>query len=171
MIQAPASRSASPCTSCLSPKYQRRIWSVRHQSENVNYLFKMCNAFRTSLWTCTSASSGVITASHSARRGQRNSCWTQLLLTSYGWVSYSPLSTLYRQKKTKQTPFHSNDLRLFQVPDTFIVNSLYTYKHDTTKENEFIRILDNGEVLRSIRFALPFLSARQKFFSSKTCFI
>ena len=38
------------------------------------------------------------------------------------------------------------------VPDTFFVNEKSAYTHQTTTENQFLRILHTGEVLRSIRY-------------------
>ena len=37
------------------------------------------------------------------------------------------------------------------VPDTFFVNEKTAYFHKATTENQFLRILHTGEILRSIR--------------------
>ena len=37
------------------------------------------------------------------------------------------------------------------VPDTFFVNEKTAYFHEATAENQFLRILHTGEILRSIR--------------------
>ena len=39
------------------------------------------------------------------------------------------------------------------VPDTFFVNEKTAYFHDATTDNQFLRILHTGEILRSIRYA------------------
>ena len=39
------------------------------------------------------------------------------------------------------------------VPDTFFVNEKTAYFHKATTENQFLRILHTGEILRSIRWA------------------
>ena len=38
------------------------------------------------------------------------------------------------------------------VPDTFFVNEKTAYFHKATTENQFLRILHTGEILRSIRY-------------------
>ena len=38
------------------------------------------------------------------------------------------------------------------VPDTFFVNEKTAYFHEATTENQFLRILHTGEILRSIRY-------------------
>merc|ERR1711990_1247834 len=42
-------------------------------------------------------------------------------------------------------------IKLIWVPDTFFVNEKTAYFHDATTENQFLRILHTGEILRSIR--------------------
>ena len=42
-------------------------------------------------------------------------------------------------------------IKLIWVPDTFFVNEKSAYFHDATTENQFLRILHTGEILRSIR--------------------
>ena len=37
------------------------------------------------------------------------------------------------------------------VPDTFFVNEKKAYFHEATSDNQFLRILHTGEILRSIR--------------------
>ena len=43
-------------------------------------------------------------------------------------------------------------IKLIWVPDTFFVNEKTAYFHDATTENQFLRILHTGEILRSIRW-------------------
>ena len=43
-------------------------------------------------------------------------------------------------------------INLIWVPDTFFVNEKTTYFHKATTENQFLRILHTGEILRSIRY-------------------
>ena len=42
-------------------------------------------------------------------------------------------------------------IQLIWVPDTFFVNEKTAYFHDATTDNQFLRILHTGEILRSIR--------------------
>ena len=42
-------------------------------------------------------------------------------------------------------------IKLIWVPDTFFVNEKTAYFHDATTDNQFLRILHTGEILRSIR--------------------
>ena len=42
-------------------------------------------------------------------------------------------------------------IKLMWVPDTFFVNEKTAYFHEATTENQFLRILHTGEILRSIR--------------------
>ncbi len=42
-------------------------------------------------------------------------------------------------------------IKLIWVPDTFFVNEKKAYFHDATTDNQFLRILHTGEILRSIR--------------------
>ncbi len=42
-------------------------------------------------------------------------------------------------------------IKLIWVPDTFFVNEKTAYFHEATTENQFLRILHTGEILRSIR--------------------
>ncbi len=44
-------------------------------------------------------------------------------------------------------------IKLIWVPDTFFVNEKTAYFHDATTDNQFLRILHTGEILRSIRYA------------------
>lgn len=46
-------------------------------------------------------------------------------------------------------------IKLIWVPDTFFVNEKSAYFHDATTENQFLRILHTGEILRSIRWVVP----------------
>ena len=48
-------------------------------------------------------------------------------------------------------------INLIWVPDTFFVNEKTAYFHKATTENQFLRILHTGEILRSIRY---FFAAR-----------
>ena len=43
-------------------------------------------------------------------------------------------------------------IKLIWVPDTFFVNEKTAYFHDATTDNQFLRILHTGEILRSIRW-------------------
>ena len=43
-------------------------------------------------------------------------------------------------------------IKLIWVPDTFFVNEKKAYFHDATTDNQFLRILHTGEILRSIRW-------------------
>ena len=45
-------------------------------------------------------------------------------------------------------------IKLIWVPDTFFVNEKIALFHDATTENQFLRITDKGEVLRSIRLTV-----------------
>ena len=45
-------------------------------------------------------------------------------------------------------------IKLIWVPDTFFVNEKTALFHDATTENQFLRITDKGEVLRSIRLTV-----------------
>lgn len=47
-------------------------------------------------------------------------------------------------------------IKLIWVPDTFFVNEKTAYFHDATTENQFLRILHTGEILRSIRWVVPY---------------
>ena len=43
-------------------------------------------------------------------------------------------------------------IKLIWVPDTFFVNEKKAYFHDATTDNQFLRILHTGDILRSIRW-------------------
>lgn len=45
-------------------------------------------------------------------------------------------------------------INLIWVPDTFFVNEKTAYFHKATTENQFLRILHTGEILRSIRYGI-----------------
>ena len=45
-------------------------------------------------------------------------------------------------------------IQLIWVPDTFFVNEKTAYFHSATTENQFLRILHTGEILRSIRWVI-----------------
>ena len=45
-------------------------------------------------------------------------------------------------------------IQLIWVPDTFFVNEKTAYFHAATTENQFLRILHTGEILRSIRWVI-----------------
>lgn len=47
-------------------------------------------------------------------------------------------------------------IQLIWVPDTFFVNEKTAYFHKATTENQFLRILHTGEILRSIRYVYLF---------------
>ncbi len=48
-------------------------------------------------------------------------------------------------------------INLIWVPDTFFVNEKTAYFHKATTENQFLRILHTGEILRSIRYVMTTL--------------
>jgi hypothetical protein len=48
----------------------------------------------------------------------------------------------------------SEFLNTMWVPDTFFVNEKTSYFHTATTSNEFLRIQDNGDILRSIRLTV-----------------
>ena len=50
-------------------------------------------------------------------------------------------------------------INLIWVPDTFFVNEKTAYFHKATTENQFLRILHTGEILRSIRYLQIFCSS------------
>ena len=45
-------------------------------------------------------------------------------------------------------------IRLIWVPDTFFVNEKIALFHQATTENQFLRIMHTGEVLRSMRLTV-----------------
>ena len=45
-------------------------------------------------------------------------------------------------------------IRLIWVPDTFFVNEKIALFHEATTENQFLRIMHTGEVLRSMRLTI-----------------
>ena len=49
-------------------------------------------------------------------------------------------------------------INLIWVPDTFFVNEKTAYFHKATTENQFLRILHTGEILRSIRYCIFYFS-------------
>ena len=51
-------------------------------------------------------------------------------------------------------------INLIWVPDTFFVNEKTAYFHKATTENQFLRILHTGEILRSIRYLHFFAQAK-----------
>ena len=51
-------------------------------------------------------------------------------------------------------------IKLIWVPDTFFVNEKTAYFHDATTDNQFLRILHTGEILRSIRWVYKVISTR-----------
>ena len=53
-------------------------------------------------------------------------------------------------------------INLIWVPDTFFVNEKTAYFHKATTENQFLRILHTGEILRSIRYFFTNNSHRTK---------
>jgi len=53
-------------------------------------------------------------------------------------------------------------ISLIWVPDTFFVNEKTAYFHKATTENQFLRILHTGEILRSIRYFFTNNSHRSK---------
>ena len=55
------------------------------------------------------------------------------------------------------------------VPDTFFVNEKTAYFHKATTENQFLRIMHTGEILRSIRYAQTFVLSKNKWLSDLLC--
>ena len=45
-------------------------------------------------------------------------------------------------------------IKLIWVPDTFFVNEKSAQFHAATQDNQFLRITDKGEILRSIRLTV-----------------
>ena len=45
-------------------------------------------------------------------------------------------------------------IRLIWVPDTFFVNEKIALFHQATTENQFLRIMHTGEILRSMRLTI-----------------
>ena len=45
-------------------------------------------------------------------------------------------------------------IRLIWVPDTFFVNEKIALFHEATTENQFLRIMHTGEILRSMRLTI-----------------
>jgi hypothetical protein len=54
-------------------------------------------------------------------------------------------------------------IQLIWVPDTFFVNEKTAYFHKATTENQFLRILHTGEILRSIRYSRKMKKKNAKF--------
>ena len=57
------------------------------------------------------------------------------------------------------------------VPDTFFVNEKTAYFHKATTENQFLRILYTGEILRSIRWATKRAQCRLNLKQCAFCFM
>ena len=45
-------------------------------------------------------------------------------------------------------------IKLIWVPDTFFVNEKIALFHQATTENQFLRIMHTGEILRSMRLTI-----------------
>ena len=58
-------------------------------------------------------------------------------------------------------------IKLIWVPDTFFVNEKTAYFHDATTDNQFLRILHTGEILRSIRWVHKGYSSGEILWNSK----
>ena len=56
-----------------------------------------------------------------------------------------------RQKNLEKLVVGAEYINLIWTPDTFFVNEKTAYFHKATTENQFLRILHTGEILRSIR--------------------
>jgi glycine receptor alpha-3 len=56
-----------------------------------------------------------------------------------------------RQKNLEKLVVGAEYINLIWTPDTFFVNEKTAYFHKATAENQFLRILHTGEILRSIR--------------------
>ena len=51
-------------------------------------------------------------------------------------------------------------IKLIWVPDTFFVNEKIALFHQATTENQFLRIIHTGEILRSMRLTIKVRSMR-----------
>ncbi|XP_059079953.1 gamma-aminobutyric acid receptor subunit beta-like [Tigriopus californicus] len=58
------------------------------------------------------------------------------------------------QKGLKKLVVGAQYIEKIWVPDTFFVNEKTAYFHKATTENQFLRILNTGEILRSIRLTI-----------------
>ncbi len=56
-----------------------------------------------------------------------------------------------RRKGLEKLVVGAEYINLIWTPDTFFVNEKTAYFHKATTENQFLRILHTGEILRSIR--------------------
>ena len=61
-----------------------------------------------------------------------------------------------RQKNLEKLVVGAEYINLIWTPDTFFVNEKTAYFHKATTENQFLRILHTGEILRSIRSVFTF---------------
>ena len=57
-----------------------------------------------------------------------------------------------RQPDLEKLVVGAEYINLIWTPDTFFVNEKTAYFHKATAENQFLRILHTGEILRSIRY-------------------
>ena len=58
------------------------------------------------------------------------------------------------QYKDLSTVVGAEYIRLIWVPDTFFVNEKIALFHQATTENQFLRIMHTGEILRSMRLTI-----------------
>ena len=65
-----------------------------------------------------------------------------------------PRLSFERQGDLEKLVVGAEYIELIWVPDTFFVNEKTAYFHDATTDNQFLRILHTGEILRSIRYAI-----------------
>ena len=58
------------------------------------------------------------------------------------------------QSQVHQLVVGADYIKLIWVPDTFFVNEKSAQFHAATQDNQFLRITDKGEILRSIRLTV-----------------
>ena len=69
----------------------------------------------------------------------------------------SPRLAFDRQDDLEKLVVGAEYIKLIWVPDTFFVNEKVATFHKATTENQFLRISQSGDVLRSIRSEKHFL--------------
>lgn len=60
----------------------------------------------------------------------------------------------FLQSRVHQLVVGADYIKLIWVPDTFFVNEKSAQFHAATQDNQFLRITDKGEILRSIRVTI-----------------
>ena len=73
-----------------------------------------------------------------------------------------PRLSLERRLGLEKLVVGAEYIQLIWVPDTFFVNEKTAYFHAATTENQFLRILHTGEILRSIRWVISEKQAYNK---------